>query len=371
MSQKGMFSPIVIAALLVAGLLTYLYLPGESKAPKNKRPAPPVKLVAVSEQRIPIQVEALGTARANEALILTTQQSDIVNNILFDDGELVKKGQLLVQLTAKEEQARVTELEVNLKDARRQLKRVRELAAEKAASKQLLDEQQATVDSLIAQLDVAKAQLNDYEIRAPFSGVLGVRQISLGALVRPGDAITSLDDLSVIKLDFTIAEEHLPSLAKQQNITATSVAYPDQLFKGKISNIASRIDPVTRAVRVRALIDNPNMQLRPGMLLKITVEKRILAGKIVPEGALVPIGNKQFVYKVAADNKAQRVEVQIGERRPGIAHIAHGLEIGDRIVVEGALRLHDGAIVNPVEIPGDELSQGKLTTAQNQSKNEG
>ena len=369
MSQKGIFTPIVIATFLVAGLLVYLYYPTQTQASKRQRAAPPVILATVTDHRIPIEIEALGTARANEALLLTSQQSDIVSDILFDDGEQVEQGQLLVQLTANQEQARVTELQVNLQDAQRQLKRLRELAAENATSKQLLDEQQATVDSLVAQLDVAKAQLNDYQIRAPFSGVLGVRQISIGSLVRPGDTITSLDDLSVIKLDFTIAEEHLSSLTKAQTITATSVAYPDQVFMGKVSNIASRIDPVTRAIQVRALIDNANMQLRPGMLLKVNVEERMLEGKIIPESALVPLGDKQFVYKVTADNIAQRTEVKIGERRPGIVHIKQGLQSGDVIVAEGALRLQDGVAVDPVGIPQTTQFEGKLS--QNQAQKQG
>ncbi|MCY7295559.1 efflux RND transporter periplasmic adaptor subunit [Alteromonas sp. a30] len=348
MSRKSAFSPIAVALVVVIALLIYLNLPEAQKQGNQNRPAPPVKLAAASMKALPIVVEALGTARANEALTITAQETDTISQILFDDGDLVKQGQVLVRLNSNEEQAKVEELRINLKEQKRQLKRIADLAQTNSASAQLLDEQQANVDALKAQLEIAKSQISDRIIYAPFSGLLGIRQVSQGALVRPGDVITTLDDLSTIKLDFTISEEHLPSLARNQSITATSVAYPGEIFEGKVSSIASRIDPVTRAVQVRALIANPELKLRPGMLLKVTVEKRVLDALMINETAVVPIGDKQYVYRVDTDNKAQRVEVVVGERRPGSVQIISGLNEGDNIVVEGAFRLSDGAPVNPV-----------------------
>lgn len=348
MSRKSIFSPIVVALVVVVALLVYLNLPNSEEKAARQRPAPPVSLNTVAIKPLPIVVEALGTARANEALTITAQETDTIAEIQFDDGDLVKQGQVLVKLNANEEQAKLDELKINLKEQKRQLARIRELAQENAASRQLLDEQQATVDGLKAQLQIARSQITDRIIFAPFSGLLGIRQVSQGALVRPGDVITTLDDLSTIKLDFTISEEHLPSLAKSQSVSATSVAYPDEVFHGEISSIASRIDPITRAVQVRALIANPTLKLRPGMLLKVTVEKRVLQAMMINESAVVPIGDKQFVYRVDDDNKAQKVEVSIGERRPGSVQITSGLNEGDNIVVEGAFRLSDGAAVRPV-----------------------
>ncbi len=348
MSRKSLFSPLVVALVVVVALLVYLNLPNSANKAARTRPAPPVTLAAVAIKPLPIIVEALGTARANEALTITAQETDTIAQIMFDDGDLVKQGQVLVKLNSTEEEAKFDELKIDLKEQKRQLARIQELAEENAASRQLLDEQQATVDGLKAQLQIAKSQITDRIIFAPFSGLLGIRQVSQGALVRPGDVITTLDDLSTIKLDFTISEEHLPSLARHQNITATSVAYPGEVFSGKISSIASRIDPITRAVQVRALITNPELKLRPGMLLEVTVEKRVLQAMMINESAVVPIGDKQFVYRVNQENKAERLEVTIGERRPGSVQVISGLNEGDKIVVEGAFRLSDGAAVNPV-----------------------
>jgi membrane fusion protein (multidrug efflux system) len=244
----------------------------------------------------------------------------------------------------------LNELDINLQEAKRQLKRIDNLAQKSVASAQLLDEQQARVKALQAQQEVAKAQLDELELRAPFAGVLGTRQVSLGALVMPGDLIATLDDLHLVKVDFNIAESHLPSVAKGQLVRATSVAYPGEVFEGKISNINSRVDPVTRAIQIRAIITNDGLKLRPGMLLQINLQKQILDTLVVPEGALVPIEDKQFVF-VINDNKASRKEVNVGRRKPGIAQILSGIEAGDNVVIEGSLRLRDGSAVKVLDAP--------------------
>ncbi|MBJ2135128.1 efflux RND transporter periplasmic adaptor subunit [Paraglaciecola chathamensis] len=343
---KGIsFSPILIALILASGLLIYLYLPVDTEQQQKKSIATPVTAYTVSEVKFPVVVEALGTANANESVMLTAQKSDIVQSIEFDDGDLVEKGQLLIKLSDREERARLNELDINLQEAKRQLKRIDNLAQKSVASKQLLDEQEANVKALKAQLEVAKAQLEELELRAPFSGLLGVRQVSLGALVMPGDLIATLDDLHIIKMDFTIAESHLPSVRKGQQVSATSAAYPGETFKGEISSIASRVDPVTRAIQIRAIIDNKDLKLRPGMLLQISLEKDILNTLTLPEGALVPIEDKQFVFVIKGD-KVERQEVKVGLRKPGIAQITSGLKEGDQVVIEGALRLREGSVVN-------------------------
>lgn len=343
---KGIsFSPILIALILASGLLIYLYLPVDTEQQQKKSIATPVTAYTVSEVKFPVVVEALGTANANESVMLTAQKSDIVQSIEFDDGDLVEKGQLLIKLSDREERARLNELDINLQEAKRQLKRIDNLAQKSVASKQLLDEQEANVKALKAQLEVAKAQLEELELRAPFSGLLGVRQVSLGALVMPGDLIATLDDLHIIKMDFTIAESHLPSVRKGQQVSATSAAYPGETFEGEISSIASRLDPVTRAIQIRAIIDNKDLKLRPGMLLQINLEKDILNTLTLPEGALVPIEDKQFVFVIKGD-KVERQEVKVGLRKPGIAQITSGLKEGDQVVIEGALRLREGSVVN-------------------------
>jgi membrane fusion protein (multidrug efflux system) len=371
MSANFKFSPLLIGVVAIVGFLIYLNIPAKEEQQQNRRGggATPVVVTVAKEQAFPITIEALGTAVANESVNVTAQRSQTVTKVLFDDGNLVEQGQLLVELNSRAEQARINELDVNLTEARRQLKRIQGLAKQSAASEQLLDEQMSRVESLLAQREVAKANLQELNVTAPFSGRLGVRQVSVGSLVRPGDTITTLDDLSLMKLDFSIAENHFSSIQDGQLVVATSVAYPGEQFTGKITNIDSRIDPQTRAIRVRAQIPNPGLKLRPGMLMQINLEKRVLEALVVPESAIVPEGNSQFVYVVNDDSssseasgsssseastngKAVKTEVVIGERKPGWVQIISGINSGTRVITEGTLRVRDGSSVKVLEQTG-------------------
>jgi membrane fusion protein (multidrug efflux system) len=345
MFSRFSLSPLFFGVLLLAGVVAYLNFPEDEAAKQNGPRATPVKTAVVSSKTFPITIESLGTTIANESVNITAQVTDTVQAINFDDGDNVKKGDLLVQLNNTEERARVEELKANIEEAKRQFTRVADLRQSNATSEQLLDEQQARVKALEAQLNIARAQLSDLQIRAPFSGLLGNREISIGSLVQPGNTITTLDDISVVKVDFSVAENHLASVAKGQRIVASSVAYPGMEFEGVISNIDTRLDPVSRAIRARAIINNDENKLRPGMLLTVTVEKRVLNTLVLPEKSLVPVEDKQFVY-VVKDNVAHQIEVQIGERRPGLVQIVSGLASGDEVITEGTLRVRDQSPVN-------------------------
>jgi membrane fusion protein (multidrug efflux system) len=346
MTKLVKFSPLLIGVVALVGFVIYLNLPeDEQGGPQNGGGATAIVAAEAETQAFPIVVEALGTAVANESVNLTAQQSDIVKTVLFEDGDIVKKGQLLVQLSDSQERARVNELSINIAEAKRQLARIKGLAKQSAASEQLLDEQRAKVDALEAQKDVADSQLLELEVRAPFAGRLGLRQVSIGTLVRPGDVISTLDDLSIVKVDFSISEVHLASVANGQSVTATSIAYPGESFKGQITSIDSRIDPITRSIQVRAQIPNKNLKLRPGMLLQINVEKRVIDALVIPEAALIPEGESQFVFVVDDENKVRKTKVKIGQRKPGWVQVIDGIEAGQLLVVEGTMKVRDGASV--------------------------
>jgi membrane fusion protein (multidrug efflux system) len=346
MTKFVKFSPLLLGVLALVGFVIYLNLPAaEEDGPQRFGGATPVITSKAQTQAFPIVVEALGTAVANESVNLTAQQAEIVTAVLFEDGDIVEKGQLLIELSNREEKARVNELSINIAEAKRQLSRIKGLAKQSAASEQLLDEQRARVDALEAQKDVADAQLAELEVRAPFAGRLGLRQVSIGSLVRPGDVISTLDDLSVVKVDFSISEQHLASVANGQSVEAKSIAYLGESFNGKITSIDSRIDPVTRAIQVRAQIPNDKLKLRPGMLLQVNVEKRVVDALVIPEGALIPEGESQFVFVIDSESKARKTKVNIGQRKPGWIQILDGLEVGQDVIVEGTLKVRDGASV--------------------------
>jgi membrane fusion protein (multidrug efflux system) len=352
MSKGLKISPLFIAAVLCFALVAYLYLPKDVSQQSEQSNVTMVKAYRATEEEFEVLVEALGTGKANESVLITTQTSDIVYKINFDDGDKVKAGQILLTLIDLEEKAELAALDVDLQEANRQLKRVENLAKNNVASEQLLDEQQAEVNALIAEMNVLKTQMLALEVRAPFDGLLGLRQVSVGALVRPGDAITTLDDLSIIKVDFNIAEVHLPSLAIGQNIRATSIAYPGETFEGQIISIGSRVDPATRAIQIRANINNQNFKLRPGMLLQIILQKKLLTTLVLPEASLVPVEDRHFVF-VIENGTVIKKQVKIGLRKPGIVQIVSGLEKGELVVIEGTLKLRNGSkvkILNADEI---------------------
>ena len=187
-----------------------------------------------------------------------------------------------MQLNDKEEAARLKKLKSIYK------KRIDSLIASQLGQRKcgisaVTRRARSTCKKLVSAERCDKSTNGKLQVRAPFAGRLGHREVSIGALIRPGDTITTLDDVQVIKVDFNLSEANLPSVVEGQLVEATSVAYPGEMFRGKISSVDSRVDPITRAIQVRADIDNPEFKLRPGMLLTVNVQKRLLNTLVLPE----------------------------------------------------------------------------------------
>ncbi|MFQ5534679.1 MAG: efflux RND transporter periplasmic adaptor subunit [Sphingomonadales bacterium] len=309
-----------------------------------RRPGPGTIAVSVAPVRSEVfvdQIEALGTAKANESVAITAKVTETVRRVNFDDGMQITAGAILVELTNAEEEAQLAEYRANLAEAKKQHQRISGLVARGNAATSLLDEQ-------IAAVETAQARLDDRMIRAPFSGVLGFRQMSPGTLVTPNSVITTLDDVEIIKLDFQVPEIFIPALRPNQTIIARSVAYPGQAFEGVVTTVSPRVDPATRAVTVRARIPNPDALLRPGMLLSVALIKGQRETLAIPEQALIPVRDQQFVFVIGDDNRAERRLVTIGGRRPGKVEILSGLEAGERVVIEGTMKLRPKAQVRVV-----------------------
>jgi membrane fusion protein (multidrug efflux system) len=183
-------------------------------------------------------------------------------------------------------------------------------------------------------------------ISAPFDGVLGLRQVSPGSLVTPGTVIATLDDISRIRVDFSVPERYLALLSAGQPVLASSDAWPGEQFRGSITSVGSRIDPVTRALAARAEFDNADRKLRAGMLLDIEVQRAARNALQVPELALQQVGQQAFLFRVGPDDKVEQVPVRIGARRPGWVEILEGVKSGDRVVVEGIVKLKPGARIS-------------------------
>jgi membrane fusion protein (multidrug efflux system) len=332
------FSAFAQALLVLLGLV--VFTPPAPGAP----PPTPVIVAAARTQPLVDRVEALGTLRANESVNLTASVTETVTAIHFDDGDTVPAGKILVEMTSAEEHALLEEANALVGEARSQLQRVQSLATQGTASRSLLDERRREWETARARLTAIESRLADRLVRAPFAGVLGLRNISVGALVEPGDLITTLDDIEPMKLEFPVPSTYLGTLRTGLAITARAPAYGEREFSGKVTSIDSRVDPVTRSILVRAVLPNPDRALKPGLLMQVELLKNPRDALVIPETALVPLGQVQYVLVVdeTRDNLVERRQVQTGARRPGEVEIVTGLQAGEKVITHGTLRVQAG-----------------------------
>jgi membrane fusion protein (multidrug efflux system) len=290
-------------------------------------------------------IEAVGTAKAKESIDLTAKAMETIGALNFTDGQKVEAGFVVAEMTSREQSADLAAARAELAEAAKAYDRVNDLSAKGFATKAQLDQAVSARDTAAAKMRSLESRVTDRLIKAPFAGVLGLRRVSVGSLVKPGDVITTLDDVSIIKVDFTVPEVFLGSLATDMPIRVTVEAYPGRIFAGKVAGIDTRVDPVSRAVAVRAEVPNDDGALRPGMLMTVSLLRNQRTSLSVAEQSLVPLNDQQFVYVVGPDLKAERREVKIGTRVPGAVEILSGLKPGESVVVDGTIRLRPGATV--------------------------
>ena len=317
--------------------------PERASARGTEAPAAVVTTV-VQNERVSHELRALGTAIANESIEVTSKTANLVAAVHFRDGELVRRGAVLVELDSAQARADLAEANAALTESTSQYLRARDLLATNVVSQSQFEQLEATMKANRARADAAEARLADTVIRAPFGGRVGLRRVSVGSLVNPGTVITTLDDTSVMKVDFSVPENDLASLRPGLELSARTAAQPGEPLTGRVLTIDSRIDPATRSVTVRALVPNQAGALRPGMLVNVTLARDPYEAIVIPEQALVPEQSRQFVY-VDSGGRASKREVQIGRREPGRVEIVGGLDTGERIIVEGTQKVRDGSPV--------------------------
>lgn len=320
-------------------------------AEKEKKARPPALVEAAPTRHATFtdDLEAVGTALANEQVVLSAPVTERITSINFADGGFVSRGQVIATLAVGQEKAELAAAEAQALQATQQLDRIQALKQRGFATSASLDQQVAAANSARANAQLARASIGDRVIRAPFAGWVSLRTVSPGAIVSAGTAIATVSDISRIKLDFTVPETRLSMIRPGQAIKAVSSAYPDRPFTGAIATIDPVIDPSTRAVRVRAILPNPDRALKPGMLLTVSVIARQRQSLAVPELALVGDGEDRFLFLVE-DRKAKRVKVKTGIRQNGLVEILNGVKPGAQIVTDGVVKLTDGV---PVRLPGD------------------
>ena len=339
-----------IIALLAAGALL-----GTSGCDDREGPskggawgAPPIVVTAeVRYEALIDEIEALGTVKANESIEIRPRIPSLVERIAFEEGDLVEKGDLLVELERSEIVAGLALAEANLSESRSIYNRSKSLATTQAISASSLEQLLAQVQVDEAMVEAARARLANTRIRAPFTGRVGLRRVSPGSFVNTATVITTLDDISRVKLDFSVPETFLTVVNDGMAIVAHSVVYPDRNFSGFVDSVDTRLDPVSRAVQVRAVIDNPENALKPGMFMTVDLQRDRGRSLVIPEQAIVPEGSAQFVF-VVNDATVEKRQVAIARRIPGFVVIGDGLTEGEKVISEGTGKVREGITVQEV-----------------------
>lgn len=343
------------ALLAVAVGVWYGFFAGAGAAAVETRrttSTTPVILASVVLAPFSDALEALGTAVANESVELTANRSDLVKAIHFEDGQDVEAGVLLVEMETAEEEAMLAEAQALMAEHVAAHKRAVDLFEQNIAAESQVEGALAKLEAARSRVRTLEVTIRDHAVRAPFSGRLGLRQVSVGSLLQRSTVIATLDDLSVIKVDFTIPETWLSTVRIEMPINSRTDAWPDMVFPGVISAIDTRLNRRTRSLMVRAKVPNPSRLLRPGLLIKVIVERGETASLQVPEESLMQKGDRHYVFVVGEDNIANETDVTIGRRRVGRVEVLGGLTANQRVVVRGLARIRDGSPVNIVAVRG-------------------
>jgi membrane fusion protein (multidrug efflux system) len=314
---------------------------GGRGGPGGGRPTT-VEVASVQSRLFSDRIDALGVAKSNRSVTITSNTTEQITRVRFTSGQTVRQGQVLVEFEAAEQAAGIIQAQAAVRQAERDLARQRTLFQKGFVAQARLDDAQAAVDTARAQLSAQRAVAGDRTIRAPFSGVIGLSDAAAGQLVSPGTEVATLDDLSSINVDFQVPERYLNVLRPGVAIEARADAFPDQAIAGRIARIDTRVDSATRAITARATFANPGQRIKPGQLMRIAVVQGQRMGAAAPEAAVQFEGESAFVYRIAAQGEgstAQRVDVRTGAREAGLVEITEGLKVGERIVANGLNRV--------------------------------
>ncbi|PWE32598.1 efflux transporter periplasmic adaptor subunit [Maritimibacter sp. 55A14] len=346
---------LVLCLLGAAGFGGYSYYtehmapPAEATVGAGGPREVPVEIARAETRTLSRSVEAVGTTRARQSVEIVPEAAGRLVEILIEPGATVEAGDVLARLDDEIQRADLTEAEARLVEQRQALERIRRLRETNAVAQATLEEATARLAAASAELDRARRRMAERTIRAPFAGVVGLTDADLGARVDEDTMLTRLDDLSEIEVEFSLPETLFAGVRLGQELTAFSAAFPERDFVGRVAAYDSRIDPVSRSFKTRAVIPNPENLLPAGMFMSLTLVLSQSEALVVPEEAIVFQAADTYVF-VVEDGKALRRKVVTGQRRDGVVAVTSGLTAGDAVVVRGLQRVRDGS---PVRVLGD------------------
>ena len=343
--------------IVAAGLLGLLVVGGALKLataePKGKGGpgggaggrAAAVSQVTVASRAFIDRIEVLGVAKGRQSVTITSNTTEMITAVRFRDGQRVGQGQVLVELKAGEEDAGLIEAQARLDQAERDYSRWKSLADQGIAPRATAEQFLSVLETARAGVKAASARKLDRVIRAPFSGVVGLSDVAPGSLITPGAPIVSLDDVSVVRVDFEIPDRYLPVLREGSPIVARPDAWAEDAFQGRIALLDSRIDASTRAITARAEFPNPSGRIKPGMLMRVSISHGGRDALAVPEAAVQFEGDQAYVFVIGPRGEglaARKQAVDTGVTQDGFVEVLGGLKAGDRVVADGLNRIRDG-----------------------------
>jgi membrane fusion protein (multidrug efflux system) len=335
--------------LLVAGIAVSI---SAAEAEDNKSTPVPVEAAKVVAAPLREQVTAIGTLLSNEAVTISSEVPGRLKEIHFQEGQPIDKGAPLFTLDDSIYRAQLDDAAAKLRLAEQTNKRTSALFTNKYATAQSADESASNLAVNTAAVELARVQLEKAHIVAPFSGIVGLRRVSVGEYITAGQALVNLEAIDPVKADFRVPEKFLPAIRVGQTIRIKVDAFPEDSFEGKVYAIDPRLDIAGRSLLVRAVVPNGDQRLRPGLFARVTVLLQLKEDALsVPEQAIVPQGDSQFVFKIV-DGKVHLTKVVTGTRRDGRVEIVEGLAPGDQVVTAGQLKIRDGTAVSVVNAIG-------------------
>jgi membrane fusion protein (multidrug efflux system) len=368
--NKAALAVLVVVAVAVAaggGYWMGRQKPPGTAATAAKGPAVPaaapnavtIEAVKVARQPLPQTITAVGSLRSDESITVRPEVAGRISAIRFQEGQRVAKGDTLVMLDPAINDAEVLQARANLTLAKSKFDRSVDLAKANFISGQAKDEAENNLKVAQASLTLAEARLAKTQIKAPFSGIIGLRTVSVGDYVKEGADMVNLESIDPLKVDFRVPEIYLTQVKVGQPLSVVLDAMAGKTYEGRVLAVNPLLDATGRAVVIRAQVRNQDTSLRPGMFARVRlVTKDVKDAMVIPEQSLVPQGEEQYVFKVV-DGKAVRQKVEVGQRRDGKAEILQGVSPDDTVVSAGQLKLRDGV---PVRLAG-----APLTAASNES----
>ena len=360
--QKKYALIAVVGVCVASGVAWWAQRPASvdqvaAAAPAGGGKAPAVEVAKVTSITLVDETQSVGSLRSRQGVMLRPEVAGRVSKILFNDGQRVRKGQLLVQFDDQLQAAQVSQAKAEMSIAAANHKRNQELVAQNFISKRSLDESAAALEVAQAKLDLAMATMQRLKIVAPFDGVTGLRQVNVGDYLKDGTDVVNIEDIDAVLVDFRLPERFQAKVRPGQKAQLTVDALPGRPFAAIVQAVDPLIDANGRSVGVRGCIDNRQQQLRPGMFARVNaVFGSRPSALVIPEEAIVPQGGRTFVVKVVPGEKpdtlvSQRVPVKVGLRQPGKVEILEGLELDDTVVIAGHQRLQkDGTPVRVVDM---------------------